>query len=365
MDELLVQRFKSGDAAAVTAMRNQLRAMAARVLSSPRWEFDTAERQELEREAALQGLNTIAKTAVQYVFVVLRAAGKRAIVRLREREGLRGEGHPDPVVMANVAMGTAKEGQKEVLEEHFEDCPHCRLHYDILEEAIRGATKAQQAAQTVVPVPAPAPTTPQAPRPTSPKPPRPKRRNKGAEAKRRKARRKRRLRAKPKSGGLIPLLILAAAVAAGIWHQLQPTEEQQRWTMAGLLPDELPPASRADKYEGTVKRSIQSAASGDCRSAGNKLHIASKKAPDDLWLHYYEGMAYVCARDGRKAVLALEYVDGMTTDLPWGFTWWLGQAYLLDLQVEQGLVVLDSLGASSHPRAGDARQLAVRVRKTY
>jgi predicted Zn-dependent protease len=161
------------------------------------------------------------------------------------------------------------------------------------------------------------------------------------------------------------LAVFAALVAGGVWWKAQPSEQQKVWHMQTLMPGELPPPGRAHLYETRTQRSIEDAADGDCRQAGNKLRSASASDPDDYWLSYYEGMAWVCDGDGERALEAFAKVDAATTDVPWGFTWWYGQALLLDLRVDEGLQVLDSLGASNHPRADDARQLAARVRNAY
>ena len=372
MDDLLVQRFKSGDPAALTAMRNQLRAMAARVLSAPQWDLDATRRQTLERESAGEAMDASSKDAVQYVVGAMLAAGKRGISWLRKRDGLKEDEHPDRAVVVGVALQTASANQKLQLEEHFKECKSCQVHFDIAQEAIRGAANAQKAAAAAAPAPAPAPEQDlaeyarQRARQGQPaKAPHKKSSASQAAAERKKKAAARRRKRMPAGGSFLPLVVLGVLLAAGILWKQQPTEEQRVWLVASLLPVELPPAGRADQYEGTVRTAILTASQdGECRSAGNKLHIASKSAPDDLWLRYYEGMAFVCARDGRRAVEALEAVDAATTDLPWGFTWWLGQAYLLDLQTEQGLSVLDGLANSKHRRAEDARQLAARVRNT-
>ena len=364
MDDQLVKRFREGDVAAQAAVRNQLRAMATRVLSSPQWQLDAAGRQVLEREAAALAMQSGADSAVALTVTAMGAAATRGIGWLRKRDGLREDGHPDARLIVGVALQTASANQKLHIEKHFEECPTCKQHFTIVQEALRGATKARAAAQQAAPAPAPQPNGQQDLADFA--------RQRAARQKQERARtkkpsprrrpRKKKAQSAPKAW---PLAVGAVLLAAGVWWQAQPSEQQKLWHMQTLMPDELPPLGRAQLYDTRTERSIEDAANGECRQAGNKLRSAAASDPDDYWLSYYEGMAWVCDGDGERALEAFAKVDAATTDVPWGFTWWYGQALLLDLRVDEGLQVLDSLGASNHPRSDDARQLAARVRNAY
>jgi hypothetical protein len=362
MDDQLVQRFNEGDPTATMAMRNQLRAMAARVLSSPQWELGAEARQNLEREAAGEAMEGGGKNAVAFTVAAMSSAAQRGLTWLRKRDGMRDGDHPARHMVVGVALQTASANHKLHVESHWKDCPACKHHFDVVDEALRGATKAQAAAQLVAP--APPPSAQPADDLASFARERARQQRKKPKAKKAAKKRRRRKKKGQKPPALWPILAVAGALAAGFWYTAQPSDEQRAWQAAAILPDELPPVGRAHTFDAQIQRAIESAADGDCRQAGNKLHAAAKTNPDDYWLAYYEGMAWVCERDGRRATAALERVDLMTTDVPWGYTWWLGQALLLDQRTDEGLAVLDSLGASSHPRADDARILAAKARNT-
>ena len=233
------------------------------------------------------------------------------------------------------------------VEAHTQACPKCNQHLDILKNALRVATTAQRAPAQ------PAPVRPRA------KAPRPKSaRRKDGPSKPVKPKQA----AGSKSGGIPWLAVLAGvAVVAGIVWRLQPSDEQKVWARAELLPDELPPSARAALYSGPAKRAISQLADGNCRESATTLHLQAKGSGDP-YLHWYEGVAWVCARDGSKALEALDQVTAAEEELPWGYDWWRAQALVLDGQSAQALVLLDDLAASKHARAGDASALASRLR---
>lgn len=152
------------------------------------------------------------------------------------------------------------------------------------------------------------------------------------------------------------------AVLAGVVWRVQPSDEQRVWAQAELLSEELPPSARADLYSGPSKRAISQLRDGDCRDSATTLHLQAKGS-SDAYLHWYEGVAWVCARDGAKAIEALDRVSSLAgADVPWGYSWWRAQALVLEGDNIQALVLLDELARSSHARAGDASALAGRIR---
>ncbi len=348
MDEQLLQRFRDGDPGATVPLRNQLRTLAARVLAAPQWGIqDSGTRAGLEREAAQASLSSGANTAVALTEDVLAQAGAQGIELLRSREPGTPEEHPAALELARVGTQTASAVQMARVEAHTQACPKCSQHLDILKNALRVATTAQRAPAQ------PAPVRPRA------KAPRPKSaRRKDGPSKPVKPKQA----AGSKSGGIPWLAVLAGvAVVAGIVWRLQPSDEQKVWARAELLPDELPPSARAALYSGPAKRAISQLADGNCRESATTLHLQAKGSGDP-YLHWYEGVAWVCARDGSKALEALDQVTAAEEELPWGYDWWRAQALVLDGQSAQALVLLDDLAASKHARAGDASALASRLR---
>ncbi|MCK6522665.1 hypothetical protein L6R49_14640, partial [Myxococcota bacterium] len=159
----------------------------------------------------------------------------------------------------------------------------------------------------------------------------------------------------------LPIALVALGVGFFAWRDAQPSEEQRAWAVAALLPAELPPTDLGARYSGTTKAAFDEMGRGSCRSAAGRLRSAARSAPQDPMLPWAEGMALVCARDGKAALLAFKQVESLG-GRPFGWDWWTAQALLLDGQLELGLGRLDGLASTSHPRAGQARTLAAKVR---
>lgn len=354
MDQKLVEQFIAGDPSAVTPLRNQLRTLAARVLGAPQWSLqDSGLRAQMEREAAQNTLESGENSVQALTEEAMSQAGASGIRFLRRRDVVIGE-HPDPLEMARVGLGAASAAQVARVEGHLTDCEPCRHHMEALRHALRTAATAQAAPKAPTrPLPQPA-----APRPRSarrkdkPLPPKPK-------------------RSAPKSKGtqsgslpILPFLALLAVVGAVVW-KLQPSDQQRVWARAALLPDELPPAQRAPLYEGPAKRAISQLRDGHCRESATTLHLEAK-GQSDPYLHWYEGTAWVCARDGDKALQAFDQVARLAESdtLPWGYDWWRAQALILEGEDEQALELLDTLAQREHGRSADARALASALRSS-
>lgn len=356
MDKELISRFRSGDPIARTAMRNHLRAVAARVLLSPQWRFDVKARTQLEKEAAAIALGCPAPDAVGFAVAALDAASLKGLERLRKAEGLVGN-HPEPSLLVAVALETASAAQARQLDAHLADCASCTGHLEVVRVGLRTAASANRAAD--VPAPAAKQTLEQkadAPAPSRPKP----------------TRGKKRRQQKQEAAFEIPwtpFVIGGLVIMAGLWWNGRLSPDQEIWKAASMLPDELPPTAMASQYSGATAEAILNMGSGDgdCRASASKLHMAFSREPDDYDLRYLEGLAHICAHNGPEAYLALQDVnDNVEFDeLPWGFDWWYSQALVLDLQVENALWELDRIAGSDHPRSRDAGKLARDLRDAY
>lgn len=352
MDVRLLERLREGDPAAVDEVKRQLRPFAARVLASPLWSLGAAEARQLEQEAVLAALRSTAEDGVGLVREVLSAATVLGLRALRTSEGQVSGDHPAEALLVGVALQTASLAQASQLKAHVEGCAACRRHQDHVEEALRGARRAHPtepgaSAPPGAPTPAAAPASAQQAPPAASKPPRARR---PAAAP----------RARPP---VLPLLALAALCGAFGWWQAQPSQEQRAWRRAALLPAELPPTDRAETYTGEAQAAILELRSGSCPSAAARLRLLARKSPEDRWLRWYEGLAHICARDGARALEALDAVRALPGEAPFGYDWWRAQALVLADRVDEALPLLDQLGASEHPRAPQAKVLALRLRE--
>ncbi len=357
MDSELLQRFQTGDPEAREALRNHLRSIAARVLLAPQWRLtDVGQVRELEQQAALAAMECGGDSPVAFATAAMEQATTRCIEQVRKRDG-----HPVSELSANllarVALETATQPEMNQANTLLVDNPASRRLLDVARSALRTAVRAQAAQPAPVEQPAaqPLPTPGRARQPASPAPARrklkPSRSTPG--------------RAGENSLSRPPLsLILLVGVLVFVGYQrFSPRPEPVEVTLSWLLPQELPPTARAEEFEGLARHALLTMRSGKCRQAADRLHMEFRKDSEDFWLRYYEGLAWVCSREGLKALEALKDVDQEMDDPPFGHPWWLGQAQLLAGDLTAGLRTLDALANSSHPRAPQAASLSQAVRE--
>ncbi len=354
MDDALFQRFKSGDPQARTAMRNQLRSVAARVLLAPQWRLTDVEQvRRLEQEVAKQALAHEGDSPVAYATVAMELAAVRCIDVVRQRDA-----HPvsnlTADLLARVAMETASRREVDQANELLADSTVNQRLLDTVRSALRTAAKAQ-AAHPPREAPADAPAPRKSARPAR------------AVTAARTAQPRRRLpKKKSESGGLkalMPFAIVALVFGLLGYQRWAPKPEPVEVTIAWLLPQELPPTARADELEGLAREAVLALRKGRCDQAADRLHMEFRKNSEALWIRYYEGLAFVCARDGLKALEALRDVELRMEEPPFGLVWWLAQAQLLSGDLAAGLGTLDALTGSEHPRAVQAAELARVIRE--
>lgn len=389
MDESLVRRFQEGDLTAVMAVRNHLRDLAGRALSAGELRVDDEdERSKMEQQAAAMAIAARPESAVAFAREALRAALTLGIERWRREIPPPPGDHPAPALIAAIALETASLAQARLFKQHADACPPCAHILTASQHTLRAAIQSEApAAPTTTPAPGRSKNLAQrqaealppsvdtlsrvmaeaaadAEEPNAkatPKPgarPSPKQPSKGPVAPPRRA------QGEAKSGvPWIPIVLVALAVGFFAWRDAQPSDDQRAWAMAALLPSELPPTDLGARYEGTTRAAFDDMGRGGCRSAAGRFRSAARSAPKDPMLPWAEGLALVCARDGKGALLAFQQVEALGGK-PFGWDWWTAQALLLDGQLEQGLGRLDGLASTTHPRAAQARSLAARVRDT-
>lgn len=385
MDESLVRRFQEGDLTAVMAVRNHLRELAGRALGAGELAVkDEDERAKLEQQAAQMAIAARPDNAVAFAREALRAALTLGIERARREIPPPPGDHPAPPLIAAIALETASLAQARLFKQHADACPPCAHLLTAAQHTLRAAIHAEAPAAPAAPVRSKnlaqrsaeslppsvdtlsrvmAEAAAEADEPAARPGPRPA--AKGPAAAPRPAASPPRRAPAQATGGVpwLPIALVTLGVAFFAWRDAQPTDEQRAWAMAALLPPELPPTDLGARYEGTTKAAFDELGRGSCRSAAGRLRSAARSAPQDPMLPWAEGMALVCARDGKGALLAFRQVETLGGK-PFGWDWWTAQALLLDGQLELGLGRLDGLAATTHPRAAQARALAARVRDT-
>ena len=362
MDERLLRRYRNGDPRAGTALKNHLRALASRVLSSPGWKLTGTQRRELEVEAAKQGLQSSARSMLQFAADGLAVASELALVELRRSDGVA-HGHPEASLVVAVAMETASPAQVAQLEAHGEACKVCPRHVEVVKQALKVA-----ASSSVVEPPSHGPEphfsdedTEELPEGLQDAPARPRKPTAMDLRRPRSARAGREEDAPSLVSMAGPFLLLLALVLAYGWFQATNSGVRDRPWVA-LVPDELPPTEQAWRVEGAARQGVDALAAGNCTEAAHRLALDAKRRPDELWVRYYEGLAWVCLRDGPRARAALEAVQYMNGAKPYGLAWWLAVAQLLDDRPEEALASLDELAGKQHARAADAAKLANQLR---
>ena len=367
MDEALLERYRQGDPGAAMALRNHLRAIASRVLDAPQWGIDSpAERRRLELDVAELVMGSGASDIVGLAALTLAEASERGLEAMRVAQTHVGGDHVPARHLVRLSMEDSPSPQMRGFLKHITDCKACARDVQMVQEVLRSATSAR--AVTPVPrVPAPegeassthnlkpkpqAAGAGRAPTRDGKPPPRP------------------RIETTPPTismGAILgPLAAIIVVVGITGWFWYTNSEPERKIadaaTYVALLPTEAPPSGQADQLDGPARDAVVQLGKGNCRAAADRLLTEGLRDPDNLWLRYYEGLAFVCVRDGTRARSALEHVDGLGKR-PFGYLWWLAQARLIDGDVEAALRALDELGADSeHPRAADARALASRIR---
>lgn len=360
MDDALIARFRSGDPSATIPVRNHLRGVAARVIAAPQWDRGGAPHPDMERAAADEAMRGDSKTAVALAADAMTAAARLSLEAKRGHAAPEGSEHLASGLIVGLALETASANQAAHAKAHLEACAPCRREIELVKHALRAAATATEvsmtpdqaseldhllhaASQEAAAAPGPEANPVAPPKPRRARPPG---------------------KATRDTSALRPLLFVAVFIGAMTWWSQRLTPEEQSWKAAALLPPERPPLGRAALYEGEVRDAIVlMAEEGECRRAANALHRAWLEDDSDPMIRWYEGLALVCVRDGRRAVAALSEVEAIADPLPFGMDWWMGQALLLDGQDDKALRRLDKLARADHPRSEQAKELARAVRE--
>lgn len=379
MDDELVERWRRGDAAAATALRNAVRTIAERMLShpslgrslSPEWRErlgDEDQRREITARIAMHVLRQPVGDAAALTAAAVMASGRLAVEALREGRLVGGTAHLPPPVA--VSMALAPEGVATVIrqaaERHLAECAACAEDIRVVRTITRaqsvvdrGASPAaiareiQRSDAIETPDPAVAhemvpleETTEEAPR--KPAPPRRSPARPPVSDRRIAA-----LDDKPMPSGarhrwlgLIPILVITAVL---IWYgRTRRTAGQPVDPEVALLADRsVPPAPSAGSLPADARAGIIDLERDDCRSAGAHFRTARRDHPEVARLYLLEGASFVCAGDGRRAIEAFDALSAMGANRDSAglahLDWWRAQALLLQGRGRDALLALNSV----------------------
>lgn len=400
MDDALIDRWKQGEPAATTAVRNALRTVAERVLSNPalrhaegtggrRLVEDEERRRELTANVAKEVMARGGDSAATLNAIALMTASRHAVEAVRVGRPLAGSAHlPPPVAVAMALTPEAMNpAQRDAMSRHLETCSacsdDCRLVREIvraaatssrdssaaeLEEAVhesaepysRDITDSSGGAMAAAMAAAAAEVDERESESTSPTP--------GAES----PRRAQPGRPPPRPSQRVTITPTqqtagfdwrAAAVLGGLalisyWYwsserrgALQKEVDPDIAALADRTPPKIAENEAVPKYAEDGAALLKR---GDCRTAGARFRTARRSHPEDRRLWVLEGGSFVCAGDGAAALQSLGEIAKDPEATP-AALWFHAQALLLNGSVGPALDALDRVADSGSPYAARAR----------
>ncbi len=396
MDDALVERWKQGEGAAATAVRNALRTTAERVLSNPalraaegtggRILVDNEERRrELTATIAKEVMSRGGDSAATLNALTLMSSARHAVEAMRSGRPMAGSAHlPPPIAVALALTPEAlPAAQREAYQRHIESCSSCAEDCRLVREIVRSAAAVQpdtspvaleeavhEHAEDAMAAAAQAAVEEMERRETRTGSTRTEpgrneaRRAAGGSAPRQPFRpAPRPPPAEPSSGGwlraLIPLFVLGGA---GLWWWSSQRADALNKTVdpaiSGLADRSPPPVGAAEEVPEYAQSGVTLLGKGDCRTAGARFRAARRAHPEDRRLWVLEGGSFVCAGDGASALMSLEVLAQDPEATP-AARWFYAQAQLLSGNVGQALTALEAVAGSQSPYAEKAKaQLA-------
>lgn len=396
MDDALVERWKSGDASAATAVRNAVRSWAERVLGHPALlgalgpgsrarVGNEEERREVTARIAAEVMRRDAGGANQVKALALMAAGRLAIEALQEGRPAHPSGGrhvPPPIAVAMVLYPDGvNERVRTAIERHLEECPACREDLRVMDRIVRNldavdhqvtrsdlAEEARKAdarlAETVdleqVMREAAQAERERAARSTAVPPRRPAPgRSKVLPG----------LDPAPKSSGLRAILPVVglAVVGLAIWmgsSDAEVTVAARHDGVAALAVTDPPEVGKLSELPSEAQLVVADLGRGDCRQAAGRLPALQSKRPDDLRLLVLEAGCLVCAQDGRRALRVLDELEERIEEGADGARqrhWVRAQALLLEGRATEAVEALRQAEAVDPRHRDQARALADRV----
>lgn len=376
MDDALVARWRDGESAATTAVRNAVRTTAERVLSNPALRQaegaggralvdDEERRRELTGAVAKEVMARKPDSAATVTATALMVAARVAVEAIRVGRPLMETGHLSPPVAVSIALSpeSLPTANREAAERHLAECHACSDDCRLVREVVRSASSMirdaprgdlNSAVQDSAGLESAAREAANATAPER-RPSRPARRTASRESS---------PRTSGESGlrGLLPLLVIAGI--AGIWWWSRHREEvhkQKIPELAALADRTAPDVGANEKIPVYANEAVRDLRDGDCRTAAARFRSARRTHPSERHMWLLEGASWVCAGEGAEALAAL---DPLARDAarPPGTDWYRAQALLLTGEVAAALDALDAVANGGTARAKQAQKQALDVR---
>lgn len=394
MDDALVARWKQGEGAAATAVRNALRTMAERVLSNPALRAaegnggrvlveNEERRRELTAAVAKEVMAHSTESAATLTALTLMSAARHAVQAMRVGRPMAGSAHLPPPVAVTLALTpeSIPAAQRDAYQRHLESCSGCSEDCRLVREIVRSAATAapdstpaeldqavHETAEDAMAAAAEAalaeveereageaPTRTLPPRNEARRaaPPRPAfQPSRASDADRRSLD----LRA------LLPLLILGAA--GGWWWWSRRDADRMKAvdpSISALAVRDPPKVGTGEDVPDYAKTGVNLLQHGDCRGAAARFRTARRAHPEDRRLWVLEGGSFVCAGDGAGALQTLDVLSRDKDATP-AARWFYAQALLLTGSVGPAEEALSVVAATKSPYAEKAREQLGRVR---
>jgi hypothetical protein len=395
MDDALVERWKSGDASAATAVRNAVRSWAERVLGHPALlgalgpgsrarVGNEEERREVTARIAAEVMRRDAGGANQVKALALMAAGRLAIEALQEGRPAHPSGGrhvPPPIAVAMVLYPDGvNERVRTAIERHLEECPACREDLRVMDRIVRNldavdhqvtrsdlaeeARKADARLAETVDLEQVMREAAQAER---------ERASRATAAPRRPAPGRSKVLPgpdpAPKRSFLRPILPVLGLVVVGIAIWMGSSDAEVKTAarhegVAALAVTDPPEVGQLSELPSEAQLVVADLGRGNCRQAAGRLPALQSQRPDDLRLLVLEAGCLVCAGDGRRALRVLDELEGRITegaDVARQRHWYRGQALLLEGRATEAVEALRQAEAADPRHRNQARALADRV----
>ena len=308
MDDELVQRWRSGDERAEVTVRQHIRSIVGRVLShralllalGPEHSvdlIDKAGRMQLWDKITDAVMAHQAGGAGRLQAAALMRSLQMAVERVQETRPKSGDVHLPPQILVSLAVTSEGLGQAmlEASQRHLENCPICRQDLKLVEELRRsvqmgdgkGATHRRRLESPLlmkeqIKGDASQDSVRMIPFRSLPEPP------------------------KRRWLSVWPLIGATAIVAWSLLWQVGSPDPDSLEGVATLADLKPPPIGRLSDLPSEAQLALSELSQGQCVSAAGRLRELRERYPTEGRLYLLEGASFVCAADGRRALVSFD-----------------------------------------------------------